>query len=171
MHRVCINKFRALGELNGPLLHNNDTVLSRGRGKNSLRRTSDEPIVARRFDRLGDRKSHFPFLFSGRARLLSFVIAPMSAHRHDCAFVPPACLSHFSVFAGGSYSMASGVSVIADSESTANRRGRRFVVEAGRLADAFLLVVSTFINRLLMWWECWCCGFPGSFYSCHQRRR
>ena len=170
MHQVCINKFRALGELNGPLLHNNDTVLSRGRGKNGLRRTSDEPIVARRFDRPGGRKNFFHFLFSGRARLLSFVIAPMSAHRHDCTFVPPAFLSHFSVFAGGIYSMASGVSVVADSVSAANRRDC-FIVGVGRLADAFLSVVSTFVSRLLMWWECWCCGFPGSFYSCHQRRR
>ena len=156
--------------MNGPLLHNNDTVLSRRCGKNSLRRTGDQPIVARRFDRPGDRKSFFPFLFSGRAYLLSFVIAPMSAHRHDCTFVPPAFLSRFCMFAGSIYSMASEVSVIAGSVSAANRRGR-FIVGAGRLADAFLSVVSTFINRLLMWWECWCCSFPGSFYSCHQRRR
>ena len=156
--------------MNGPLLHNNDTVLSHGRDKNGLLRTGDQPFIARRLDRPGDRKSFFPFLFSGKVRLFPFVIAPMSAHRHDCTFVLSAFLSHFSVFAGGIYSMASGVSIVADSVSAANRRGR-FVVEAGRLADAFLLVISTFINCLLMWWECWCCGFPGGFYSCHQRRR
>lgn len=69
LHRVCIDKFRTLGELNGLLLHNNYAVLSCGQ-------TCPD-----------DRKSSLPFVFQQGA-CASLAVAPMRAHGRAAILVP-----------------------------------------------------------------------------------